>query len=672
MATRDVPIVITDLSGGQNSADSPLALAANQATSVSNVEFFRTKVGRKRRGSRLVERDAGSVWPTTKKFSTVAMVTRLSDTAIGVVIEASDLSAWYAWGYGIPATDFSTASVLDTPSTNACVVYFNGKWFAAYKSTVDRLHTIGVNAASGYRVGIAAPAAPTITETAGAVTDNRKYRYVLYNDSAVGARSEPGTETGVRTLVAERATAGAPLLGGVPPELYTHWQLQVASDDDNYATWWVVGTAAATVDIVDNNASILALTPALELGLFEVPHSAKYLGVDGNRLLMAGAYENATVEALQQRVWFTPVLGDLGYLGNGYGDDERIPDTLSGQHNWVDIDAGDNGGAITGFGPSTLGDVLVFKRTQVWRLVRTGNVAAPYIPRAISKAVGTFGYRTVCAGQDGAGNPCVYFASARGPMRVGVNGVEYLGAAIEDVWAAVDQRGNAHISQHAVYYTDRGQYWLWVSINGDAVPSVLLIYTVASGGWARYTGPLATALCSALMPRFIQEDNKGVTASVALQSYVPYCCPSTNGQMAECDAINPQTLVLLDTDLETYSGSGSVWTDGTAFQASITTRPLPGKEPDSTLSVNTAHVVADATSGITVQLSLVRDYGAETRAFTTLLTPVGTETIATKRFDSAELANARALQVTIGDASALASNWRLHALMFRITEEYGR
>lgn len=658
MASKDSPVLIDDCSGGQNAAMPPHMVAKNQCAAAVNVEWFRGSVARKRRGSRLVERDAGSALPTTKKFSTIAGSYRTADTDIALVVEAADLSEWYRWGEG--SWDFTPFTPIDTQATNACVVFFGSRIVAAYKSSVDRLHWLDVP--PGFRVGFAPPATPTIVETAGAVTDNRKYRAAFIATSADGGRSEPSTETAVKTLIGERATATAP---GANPglEIYNQWELQVASDDDNYATWWVVGQAALISDIVDNNASLLNLEVAPQLGLFEPPHSAKFLMVDDNRLLLAGAHES-TDEIMQQRVWFTPVLGDMDE-----GDDARIPNSTT-QRNWVDLNAGDDGGAITGFAPATLGDVLVFKRTQLWRMTRTGNIDAPYIPRLIDPVYGTFGYRTVCAGQDAAGGPCVYFASARGPVRFGLNGPEYLGAAIEDVWATVNTHGNVYTSQHGVYYADRGQYWLWVSTNAATVPDTLLIFTVATGGWARYTGAIAAALSSALLPRYVTEPNKGVSLTISLVApRVPYCCPNTNGQIVECDAINPSTGVALDTDLETYSGSAGVWSDGTPYQAYVTTTPIPPKTLDGFMTVQDVTVEADAAAGVTLSVSLVRDHGAETRTFSTSLAADGTETRVIRRVEGAATAGARAVAVTLGDASAVASQWNLLRAQLRVLPE---
>jgi hypothetical protein len=662
MAAKETPHVWSDLRGGQNSAQPPHLLGPTQCVAATNVEWYRAGVGRKRRGSRKVERSGGgSSLPSTKKFSTMAV----GQGSFGkvVVLEPSDFTAWPMWGTSASFEWGTTATMPDTQASNACIRVFNGNFVCAYDSAVDRLHYLR-SGGTAWRSGLAAPATPVVTESAGAITDNRKYRAVVYH-STFGWRSEPCTETGVITLTAEQASVAAP--GAAPSgEDYDRWELQSASDDDNYATWWVIGTAVAANAIGDTSGTALHaqnLEPANELGLFTTPHSVKFLEVDDNRLLMAGSYEGSEPGT---RVWFTPVLGD-----RDEGDDQRIVDTVSVSH-WVDLDAGDGGGDITGFGPPVLGTPLAFKRTQIWRLHRTGIYEAPYRPEIIDRQHGTFGYRTVQPGEDAAGRPCLYFASTRGPYRVGVDGVTYLGAAIEDVWARVNQFGSIHTSQHAVYYPDKGQYWLWVSVDGATVPSVLLIYSVATDGWAIYTGLIDDALCSCLAPRYLQDTTKGITTStVNTAPFVPYACLDTAGVLVECDAINPSTGVALDTDAETWS-SGSTWVDGTAYAASVQTAPVP-QLLGSFQSVAAAHIFADVAAGVTLSLTITPDYdSAQARTSTISLAASGSESRVIRGVDVVEVGKAKVIQATVGDASAIANQWAVHALGVRVQEAGSR
>jgi hypothetical protein len=162
MAGHDAPIVIDDCRGGQNAADPPHLLGPTQVTAATNVEWYRASLARKRRGSRLIERTSGaSPLPSNKVFVTLAGVQRpyngLTTRPVGIMVETTDF-AWYSWGYDTSYA-WVTANTADTGTTNACLAYFNGKWFAAYKSGVDRLHYLGtgVGGSTGYRVGLATP-----------------------------------------------------------------------------------------------------------------------------------------------------------------------------------------------------------------------------------------------------------------------------------------------------------------------------------------------------------------------------------------------------------------------------------------------------------------------------------------------------------------------------------
>ena len=151
--------------------------------------------------------------------------------------------------------------------------------------------------------------------------------------------------------------------------------------------------------------------------------AGKFLLTDDNRLLVGGTWHEPN-----DRVYFTPVLGSLDQ-----GDDERYVDTAT-QKNWVSLTT-KNGGRITGMGgPVQNGLIYVFKYRQIWRLSPTGEVTAPYLVRKVSNTVGCIRHRTIIMGEDATGNAALYFLSHRGPFRISVDGIEYLGRDIEDRW----------------------------------------------------------------------------------------------------------------------------------------------------------------------------------------------------------------------------------------------
>ncbi|HEX5010212.1 MAG TPA: hypothetical protein VFY71_07410, partial [Planctomycetota bacterium] len=107
------------------------------------------------------------------------------------------------------------------------------------------------------------------------------------------------------------------------------------------------------------------------------------------------------------------------------------------------------------------------------------------------------------------------------------------------------------------------------------------------------------------------------------------------------------------------------WSDGTAFQASVTLPPLV-KPCDGTVEVVEASVFADAASGVSVSVGLIPDYDStKTRTASVSIAAAGSEARVMRRVDGAQMGEARAMQVSIGDASAVASQWTLHALQVR-------
>jgi hypothetical protein len=127
-------------------------------------------------------------------------------------------------------------------------------------------------------------------------------------------------------------------------------------------------------------------------------------------------------------------------------------------------------------------------------------------------------------------------------------------------------------------------------------------------------------------------------------------------------------------DLKPYIGRASgtaIWkldtsaTDdaGTAFQAYIKTKPLILAPIGQNVGVGQSILVAKALAGCTITQTLDRDYGLETRTSTALLTAEGSESRVIRKFEASDLSQAGAVQVQLGDGSAIASGaWVLDAL----------
>jgi hypothetical protein len=93
-----------------------------------------------------------------------------------------------------------------------------------------------------------------------------------------------------------------------------------------------------------------------------------------------------------------------------------------------------------------------------------------------------------------------------------------------------------------------------------------------------------------------------------------------------------------------------------AFRGYLRSKAYEGADVMKTKQVQRAYVLAEASSGVTLTLGLIRNFGDETtRTDTALLTGVGSETRLLKRFESPDLADAYVVQFEIGDATATAS-----------------
>jgi hypothetical protein len=151
---------------------------------------------------------------------------------------------------------------------------------------------------------------------------------------------------------------------------------------------------------------------------------------------MAGCHETSAENAFQtsprnSRIWFTQPLGALDYTG----EDESVAQTAA-YKDYVDVGEND-GDAITGLGGPLGGIIFVFKERSLWRLTPTGNPQDPYRSDQVSPTVGATWQDSICMGEDGQGNPALYFMSQTGPKRIASGyGVEDIGADIRSYTAA--------------------------------------------------------------------------------------------------------------------------------------------------------------------------------------------------------------------------------------------
>lgn len=629
---------LTDLRGGRNGFDPPHALPDGQVVEALNVDYCAGSMAHRRGGAAAKSLTSsgltGFVASAFRHLPTAdetAAELWLTDSAFKIARYSA--GAWAA----VTPKDAITATAYDVSYAS-----LNQKMYTGYKSAVDRLHLW--DGTSHRRVGLKAPtAAPTTVLAAGAATDSRKYKTAaaVYSGSVCTSRSELSTATGVVTLAAQQATV---TFAGAPSDHETHWELYAASVIDGYTVYYFLSSTTIGSTIVDNagTVSLVTGTVAPVTGVNTIPWSAKYVLADENRLLFAGSFETA---GYASRVGFTAISGSTDV-----GDDERYPSTTT-QKNYIDLDRGDGGG-ITGMGGPINGSPYIFKLSQIYKLVRTGIAAAPYLPVTVSKSVGCLRHQTIACGEDEDGNPAVYFLSREGPCRLGARGLQPLVNDVRDIWKTVNLAATTVVG-HAVYHPDEKQYWVWVATGSSNVPDTRIVFDVrrgratvggVRGGWAKHTGESCKARCSAMLPVTF-----GATQTIALRPHIGY--DGTAVKLWACDT----------DDLDD---------GGTTFQAYIKTKPYALAHLGRNYGITEMHLLAKALAATTVYCSVIRDFGLETRVFSTSIAPVGSEERVLRQFEDAAMGQAGTIQFQIGDSAAGAiPQWTLEALAVRFTLE---
>jgi len=626
-------LTIATLRGGRNGADPPDALPEVQCVAAFNVDWYRATLARKRGGSDAINLTGGTNWTGTlsSMFRHVPGAIEGASELWAVDDEATPLVKRLTGG-----TSWANVTLDDNISGSAQEVNwcsFNGKLFMAYDSAVDRTHVWDPDVSKVRRMGLGVPPAPTGALAAGAVTDTRTYKVAWTRQvGGVTVRRSELSAALSQTMAAQQTTITR---GTAPGEGETHWELYVASTDGIYVL--LATTVIATTTAVDNNASLATFTTlAPTVGINTVFPSTRYLSTDGNRLLGAGSWETGVQNS---RVWFTPVLGD-----NNIGDDERYVNSVS-RKNYVDLNEND-GGYITGLSLPLEGSIYVFKYRQIHKLVPTGELTTPYLPYLVSKTVGCIAHKTIQLGEDQNGHPCLYFMSAMGPYRIGDNGLERVGMDLDDLWAGMNLEATTVVA-HAIWYNEQAkrQYWVWFASGTSNVPDSQAVFHSESGtptaqgirgGWSVYTGALASSRASCLFSSTL-----GATMSKALK---PYVAQETANSM--------------------YKADTTATSDNTIpFQAYVVTRPYTLGGEAQRFTVHYPTLTAEVSSGVTITVTISRDYGLETKSGTVSLTAAGSETRVRRKAEGAALAGCQAVQFQIGDASAVANSWKLDRLM---------
>lgn len=628
---------------GRNGKDTPIALRDDEAVEVLNVDFSDGALGAKRRGSTSVTLTDG---PTSGAGSLLRYVPADDET---------QATLWAAGGTALyrrppnPTNAWVTPTLSDAPSSASGVdgAALNGKFFLAYNSAVNRLHVWnGPSGGTVRRVGLAPADAPTVANTgAGAYAATLRYYRVAWADISGSVTLRRGELSSEASFTPSGAGTAARLTRPARPnEEESHW-LVYASSDGVYSNYHLIATVPVLTTTYDDSTAPASYTgdaPQIA-GINIPPPSAKYIISDGNRLLMAGAHETSTAsgqtEVKNNRVWYTRVLGS-----SGIGDDETIPNTAAtgltpAQKNWIDVGEND-GGIITGLALVS-GIIYVFKPQQIWRLVPTGDDLQPYRAINMTREVGCLRHQSIVLGEDAQGAPALYFYSYRGPYRLSVDGVlTYIGRPIEDVWYA----STSKTSVFGVYHAELRQVWHYLAAAtvGAARIAVLDVHT---GGWSLFTVPNAWD-CAVMFSNTVTGSDGSKVASSDQRPY-----------FGGTDKIFR------------YDADGATDDNGTTFQAYIQSKPYFPAGIGRRVLTHDAVLLAETSSGVTITLTVTRDFGAETKTATALLTASGSETRTLKRLEESGFGGLGAVQFTVGDSAAIANAWVLDALAVPVTPQ---
>lgn len=631
--------VFADLIGRDGSTTSHLQIPPNKAREMENVDLYRTTFARKRNGAvDLLDSTTSEAWTGSLAFlfrdvpgndETASVLWGIDNAATP---KAQKMTGGTTWSSALTFKD-----AIATRPQDVMAVSFNGKVFFAYDSTSDRLHVW--DGTTIRRTGILSTgAAPTVGDTgSGSYAATERFYIVTFVEksgstvlrssdlSAAVSFTPSGSGTHARVT---RPTA--------PGEGETHWEIYVSDDGLLYFFLTSVVIASTTYDDNSDPSAHSSNNAIPEAGAWTVIPSGKYLLVDDDRLLIAGSWENA---AQSSTIWWTPRQGT-----SDRGDDERIVITAT-QENRLTLDNRD-GGHITGMGGPIQGTPVVFKYRQIWKLRPTGSLTAPYQPLAVSKTVGCIRQQSIVMAKDENGDPALYWLASDGPYRLGIQGLQYCGMDIRDLWNDVNVDATT-VSCHGVYHEDKHQVWWWVATGTSNTPDRLLIFDTEKGepdeddnvrgGWTTFTGAIAKALCSTMYAAEIGASNG--------RDLIPYLGRATGTAIWQADQG--------ETD------------DGEPYAATVTL-------PEQHLGGLTAKCAVDQVIVIgsagphKLVLELRRDYGLEKRTDDVNMAPESAaQTRVQKVYEAGFQADAKSIGLAIGDVCPIAQPWDLDAIVIQ-------
>lgn len=633
--------VLRSLRGGLNNSDPAIAIGDDQCRVATNVEFHRSMLGERRQGTDGIDLETGQ--SDRDRVSLLYRHLPSSDPADAQLLAVAFTNGDVSPKVRLKNTIWNEVVLADIPNLTGLAPYqwaaasFNGKLFIARDTNVDRLHVLPAGTFTERRAGLdEVGSAPAVADTgAGSFDGDRYYRVraAELSGSTVLRRGEPSNET----LFNPAGTGSAARITKptMPGEGETHWELEASLDNANYYRIATIAVGTTTYDDDQAYADGYSEFPlSADIGDYETIPSGKYLAVDGDRLLIAGSWHEASEES---RVRWTPVGN-----ADGVGNDERLE---ADTDPYLDLD-NYRGGPITGMSNPVIGNVWVFKRAHIYKLIRSTKRSAAYNAILYTDQRGAI-HGSVVEGVDQHGRPCIYFLDPQvGPCRIGANGIEQCGADIRTTWETVNLDA-AQVACSGVYYAATRQVIWCVATEDSDIPNLALVLQTnetrntddgVRRGWSVWTGTRASALTMCLY-----SDN--IDANVDRnQSLVPFIGLEGLGLIHRCDTGDDD--------------------NGTAYAARIVSKPFTLKSLLTQFEVTAGAVLAKAVTGATVDVKVIRDFGLETTKTVSGVTfdATGSETDVIKLLDNLTGAEMRVGQFEFVDPATPGTRFELNQL----------
>lgn len=664
-------LLVWDTCRGRNDTDNPEEVADDMAVEALNVTFLDGSLCQKRRGSA-----AQSLSGLFSGFNALQRFVPGQNDALTELhfLDRSGNVKYWKVAAGTTAIEITFAgsefySANNTVACNTSFAALNGKLYQATRtesgggpgSEINRLHVYdpGKSTTTMRPVGLPLPAAATVANTGSgsyeAIPRYYRIRWLYVSGSIVKLLSNAGAAVAFTPSGSGTAARVTKPTSPATGEAATHWRVEGSPDDTEYfilSAPIVLATTTYDDSVAPPNYSDPGVYPigtaAPEVGAWTPPPSAKFIISTGDRLLMFGCFEGpstaGSVGAMYPyngRVWYTPVIGTNI---DGADDDERISNTLTNR-GYLDLGRDANAEDRAIVGPMD-GQIFVWQSRGMWMLVGSGIATSPYRRIPINPTVGAVSHWSSFVGQDEAGRPCVYFLDPEtGPMRYGAGGLQWCGYDIQALWATVNLSASTRVAHGLYDIVSRKCIW-WIATGSSNEPDTMIVFHTRLGvptsnegvrkGWAKWTGDVAGARCSTLAPLTF-----GATMSRRLKPYAGFASA-----------------------LLRVEDASSTNDNGTNFQAYVLSKALRDGPLTIFKMVGRAYLKALAASGVTIQQSLIPNFGAEsTRTDTVSLTAAGSETRVLRRFEGAALNKAATFQVQIGDSAAASNNWLIDKWM---------